>query len=331
VIQIPCYNEEESLPGTLAEIPREVTGFEEVRMLVIDDGSTDGTVRVAGDGGADRVLVLAGHQGLAKAFRAGLDASLDMGADVIVNIDADGQYDPACIGDLVEPIVRKQADIVIGDRQTPLLVHFSRIKKLLQRAGSWIVSRASGVRVPDATSGFRAYSRRAALSLNVFSGYTYTLETLIQAGQEGLRTASVPIRARRTDRPSRLMRSMASYVAHSTLTILRTFMLYRAVWLFLGVGALLGAAGVALVARFMYFYFTIEGQTGYVQSLVFGGTLILLGFQFLLLGVLADLISANRRLHEEVVTQLRTITFGSHHPRNPAPSPSARDAGPEKS
>jgi glycosyltransferase involved in cell wall biosynthesis len=255
IIQIPCYNEEATLGATLAELPRRIQGVDCIEWLVIDDGSRDKTVEVAKACGVDRIVRLPHNQGLAKAFMAGLEASLKAGADIIVNTDADNQYCASDIPLLIEPIILGQADIVVGARPIWQTKHFSLIKKLLQKLGSWVVRRASNTNIPDAPSGFRAFNREAALRLNVFNSYTYTLETIIQAGQKGMKIISVPIRTNFVSRPSRLVKNNASYVVRSLFTILRIFMLYRPLRFFLLLGSVPFSLGVILGIRWLIFLF----------------------------------------------------------------------------
>lgn len=306
IVQIPCYNEEESLPATLAAIPRSVAGFDSVEVLVIDDGSTDGTARVAREQGADWVVRHRRNRGLAAAFRTGLEQALALGADVIVNTDADNQYDAADLPRLVEPILAGQADMVVGDRRPGELRHFSPLKRWLQRLGSAVVGRAAGVEVGDAVSGFRALTRAAALRLNVVSDFSYTIETLIQAGRGRLAVVSVPVGSRPTRRPSRLISSLPRFLERSAGTVLRVYTMYHPLRVFLGLGTILALAGTAPILRFLWYWSQGEGQ-GKVQSLVLGGTLLVLGFVTALAGVLADLISFNRKLTEELVLRVRRL------------------------
>lgn len=298
IIQIPCYNEAESLPETVAALPREVEGFDEVEWLIIDDGSADDTVAVARRLGIDHVVRLPRNLGLARAFSAGLEAGLARGADVIVNTDADNQYCAADIPLLVEPVRKGLADIVIGARPIDSIAHFSPIKKALQRLGSQVTRWLSGTEVEDAPSGFRAFSRDAARRLQVFSSYTYTLETIIQAGQNGMVVRSVPIRVNGPQRPSRLVKSIGSYVKRSMVTLVRFFMVYRPVTFFFTVGAVAGGLGLLGGLRFLYFYLN-DGGAGHVQSLILSALLIGTGLLLAVLGLIADLISVNRRLLEK--------------------------------
>jgi glycosyltransferase involved in cell wall biosynthesis len=303
IIQIPCYNEEEALPMTLAALPRRLPGFSRVEWLVVDDGSTDGTLEVAKGHEVDHVVRLPRHHGLAEAFMAGLEASLAAGADVIVNLDADNQYHAGDIPALVSPILAGEAEIVVGSRPIEGIEHFSRIKKVLQRLGSWVVRVASRTSVPDAPSGFRAMSRSAAQRLHVFSEYTYTLETIIQAGQKGMAITSVPIRTNEPLRPSRLIRNLPQYLRRSLLTILRIFVTYRPFEFFALPGAVAFLAGFLLGLRFLY-YFWIGQGTGHVQSVILSALLLGTGFFLVVVGLLADLIATNRKLLEKLEAKL---------------------------
>jgi glycosyltransferase involved in cell wall biosynthesis len=305
VIQIPCYNEAAFLPVTLAALPRAVPGFDLVEWLVVDDGSTDGTAEVARRCGVHHVVVLPRNKGLAHAFMAGLTAALKAGADVIVNTDADNQYDASCIADLVRPIVEGQAEIVVGARPIGSIAHFTPVKKLLQMLGSWAVRLVSGTDIPDAPSGFRAIHREAALRLNVFNSYTYTLETIIQAGRNNIPTASVPVRVNADLRPSRLVKSNFNYVVRSLMTIVRIFVIYKPLRFFLLLSAVVATPGMAAMLRFLYFYFSGDGG-GHVQSLVISAAMIACAAVLAVGGLLADLIAANRALLEDLRTrQLR--------------------------
>jgi glycosyltransferase involved in cell wall biosynthesis len=305
IIQVPAYNEAETIATTLAALPRQVPGFTKVEWLLVDDGSRDRTVEVARAAVVDHVVSLSHNRGLAFAFMAGIEASLKLGADVIVNTDADNQYDATCIPDLVRPILEGRAAMVVGERPIAQISDFSAIKRMLQKLGSSIVRFVSATDVPDAPSGFRAIHRGAALQLCVFSNYTYTLETLIQAGRKGLPVASVPVRVNRVTRPSRLVRSVPSYVAKSLVTIFRIFVLYKPFRFFFAIGTVFLLPGLAIGVRFLFAYFQGEGQ-GHVQSLILAAILVVMAFVTYAAGLLADLVAANRLLLEEVrMRQLR--------------------------
>ncbi len=326
IIQIPCYNEEETLPATLADIPPHIPGVDTIETLVIDDGSTDNTVDVARRLGVDHVIRLPGHKGLAVAFQTGLDACLKLGADIIVNTDGDNQYPQADIPRLIAPILHNEADIVIGDRQVQTVPHFSPSKRRLQQWGSWVVRLASGTQVPDATSGFRAYSREAALRLSVLTRYTYTLETIIQAGKKGLRVTYVPIQVSQPTRDSRLIKSNWSYVKQSAATILRLYAFYEPLRTFFYISLPFVIVGLFTLVRFGYF--AITGQSGvgrHVQSLVVGGTLLTIGFLLFTLGIIADLIAANRMLIEETLYRIKRMEIAKDHPAPSDNSPLASD------
>lgn len=299
VIQIPCLDEAESLPVTLAALPRQIPGVDELEILVIDDGSRDATSEVAKAHGVHHIVRHPQRQGLARAFLAGVSAALDRGADVIVNTDADNQYCADDIPALIEPILAGRADLVVGARPIASIREWSPTKKWLQRLGSWVVWRLAGVAVKDAPSGFRAMSRRAALRMNVFSEYTYTLETLMQAGQAGLAVENVPVRVNPALRPSRLIHSTGGYVFRSMVTILRIFATYRPFRFFMALGAAVFSLGLVLGGRFVVFFAQGQGQ-GHVQSLILAAVLLLIGFQLCVVGVLADLISVNRKLLEDI-------------------------------
>jgi glycosyltransferase involved in cell wall biosynthesis len=306
IIQIPCYNEEATLGITLDELPRKIDGVDVVEWLVVDDGSTDHTVEVALAHGVDHIVRLPRNQGLARAFMAGLDEALRQGADVIVNTDADNQYCARDIPKLVAPILAGDADLVVGSRPIAGIPHFSRIKKLLQWIGSWVVRRVSKTDIRDAPSGFRAISREAAKRTNVFSEYSYTLETLIQAGQNQMAICSVPIRTNADLRPSRLFRSVYSYVRQSALTILRIFVTYRSFESFAAPGAVSGLLGLLLCIRYLFFFFAGDGA-GHVHSLLLGALLMGIGCMGIVVGLIADLISVNRKLLEKVDRRVRQI------------------------
>ena len=305
IIQIPCYNEAATLGIALAALPREVPGFDKVEWLIIDDGCTDNTVEVARAHGVDHVVRHTRNQGLARGFMNGLQACLEHGADVIVNTDADNQYNADDIPLLTQPIIDGRADIVIGARPIAAIEHFSPVKKLLQKLGSWVVRVASKTRIPDAPSGFRAISRSAARRLTVFSDYTYTLETIIQAGQKNMAITSVPIRVNGDLRPSRLVKSIWSYIQRSIVTIIRVFVIYRPFRFFATIGLTLFTAGFLIGLRFLFKWLTTGGYDGHVQSLILSSSLLIIGFHTILIAFVADLLSANRKLMEEV----RTLTL----------------------
>jgi len=315
IIQIPCYNEEESLPVTLSFMPRELEGVDKVEWMVIDDGSTDNTVKVALENGVDHVVRHPKNMGLAIAFMTGLNECLKKNADIIVNTDADNQYDASCIKDLIRPIIDGEAEYVIGARPINETRHFSWIKKFLQKAGSWTVRFASNTDIPDAPSGFRAISKSAAFKLNVFSDYTYTLETIIQAGQKNIPITWVPVRTNEDLRPSRLVKSIPAYVRRSILTILRIFVVYKAFRFFSMVGSVLLFAGLLLGVRFLFFFFSGEGE-GHIQSLILSAILIGMGFQTLMTAFVADLLSVNRNLLEELQSYQRMQTVGRFQNEN---------------
>lgn len=305
VIQIPCYNEAGTLAATLRDLPRQVDGFDRVEWLVVDDGSQDRTVEVARASGVDHIVSLPHNQGLARAFMAGIEASLKAGADVIINTDADNQYRADSIPDLLAPILRNEAQIVVGARPIREIEEFSLVKKLLQRLGSYVVRLASGTRIPDAPSGFRAFHSSAALRLYVFGDYTYTLETIIQAGRKNIPITAVPIGVNPATRPSRLVKSIPKYVYRSVLSIGRIFILYKPLRFFFTVSMLLFLPGLVLGVRFLLNYLA-GGGTGHVQSLILAAILVLTAMIVLVAGILSDLIASNRLLLEEMrMRQLR--------------------------
>src|SRR5687767_8403962 len=307
IIQIPCKDEEEQLPLTLGDLPREVPGVDEVEWLVIDDGSTDGTVDVARAHGVDHIVRLTNNKGLAGAFEAGLDACLKLGADIVVNTDADNQYDARDIPKLVEPIVAGRADMVIGNREVAELQHFSPVKRRLQRVGSAVVRGASGTDVPDTTSGFRAYNREAAISMNVVSKYTYTLETIIQAGKMLVAIDHVPIRTNVTKRESRLFGSMSEYVRRNALAIFRVYTMYEPLKVFLTAAAILSLIALAIFGRFGYFYFIEDEGSGHVQSLILGAVLFIAAVQLAALGILGDVLAGSRVTQQRILERIRRV------------------------
>lgn len=308
IIQIPCYNESETLEIALNDLPKHIDGIDTIEYLIINDGSKDNTMEVARNWGVNYIVDLKRNKGLAKGFMAGLDACLRNGADIIVNTDADNQYNAGDIEKLVRPILQGKTDIVIGERPIDKTEHFSPLKKKLQHFGSFVVRKASKSDIPDAPSGFRAYSREAAMRLNVVNEYTYTLETIVQAGRSKIAMESVPIRTNGELRPSRLFNSMFGYVKKSMLTILRAFMMYRPLMVFTVIGAIIFTLGLAVGIRFLVFYFGGTGA-GHIQSLILASTLMLLGFQTFIVGLLADIISANRKILEDVQYHVRRLDF----------------------
>jgi glycosyltransferase involved in cell wall biosynthesis len=304
IIQIPCYNEAAVLPGTLRDLPRSLPGVDVLEWLVIDDGSTDTTSDVARTLGVHHIVRFDRNRGLASAFAAGLEAAIKAGADIVVNTDADNQYRADDIAALVTPIVERRADIVIGDRRVGSLPNFSWLKRRLQVLGSWVLGRAAELEVPDATSGFRALSRDAALRTLVLSNYSYTLETLIQAGARRAAVLFVPVGINPQTRPSRLMRSIPEYIGKSTVTIVRAYAMYRPLRVFVTLGSILIVLGLLPGFRFLYFYFS-GNRVGHVQSLILAAVLLIVGFQIVLIGLVADVLASNRKLLEEVVYRLR--------------------------
>jgi glycosyltransferase involved in cell wall biosynthesis len=306
IVQIPCFNEQATLPETIAAIPCHIDGIDVVEILVIDDGSTDETAEVARASGVHHLVRQTRNRGLAAAFRAGLDACLKAGADIIVNTDGDNQYSGADIPRLVRPILDGRADIVIGDRRTQTLAHFSPFKKLLQSLGSGVVRRLSRVDVPDAVSGFRALSREAAMRINIVSGFSYTIEMLLQAGRKRLAVISVPVSTNRVARRSRLFKSIPDFIARSVATMLRMYAMYSPLRVFAAVGLVLGLAGLIPIARFIYF-FIADGGAGHIQSLILGGVLVVVAALAFLVGLVADLIGFNRQLLEITLEKVREM------------------------
>ena len=299
IIQIPCYNEAETLAIALGALPREVEGFDKVEWLIINDGSEDDTVEVARNCGVDHIINFKHNQGLAKGFMAGIQECLKQGADVIVNTDADNQYEADDIPKLTQPILNGTAEYVVGARPISQTNHFSPAKKFLQKLGSWVVRKASNTDIPDAPSGFRAMSRECAMQLNVYNNYTYTLETIIQAGQKNMAISSVPIRTNEDLRPSRLLSSIPNYIKKSVVTIVRIFVVYKPFNFFVSIAAVLFTLGFLLGLRYLYFFFTGDGE-GHTQSVILAGVLMGMGFQTGLIAFIADLLSVNRKLLEEI-------------------------------
>lgn len=306
IIQIPCYNEAETLPRVLADIPASLPGIDVIETLIVDDGSSDGTAAIARQLGVTHVIENTGNMGLARTFQRGLNAALAAGADIIVNTDGDHQYSGGSIGDLIAPVVEGRADVVVGDRQTGKSEEFSALKRYLQRFGSSVVRRLSGLDIPDAVSGFRAYSRNAAMGTNVLSTFSYTTETLIQAGRRGLIVTSVPVATNPSTRPSRLMRSLGGFIVKQVITILRAYIMYRPLRVFGTLAAIMGTIGALAILRFLYFYLTGEGD-GHVQSLILGTMFFSLGYITFVVALLSDVTASNRQLLEATLERVRRI------------------------
>ena len=336
IIQIPCLNEAATLPQTLADLPTVVPGIDAIETLVVDDGSRDGTADVARACGVDHVVRLRRNKGLAAAFAAGIDASLKQGADFIVNTDADNQYAAQDIPRLLQPLLSGEADIVIGDRNIAELAYMSWRKRQLQRLGSWVVRQVSNTSVPDTTSGFRAYTREAALRMTIVSEFSYTLESIIQAGKKRMAIAHVPVSTNPRTRESRLFDSLFSYIKRSAATIVRIYAMYEPLKVFTYIGLIIFGTGVAGGLRFLYYLAFVNRGTGHLQSLILSAVLMIVGFQVILIGLLADVISANRKLLEDLVYRVRSLELPKR-PENieaPAPPPAAAAAraaaGPER-
>lgn len=312
IIQIPCYNEAETLEIALNALPKHIEGIDVIEYLIINDGSKDNTVEVAKNWGVNYVVNFRNNKGLARGFMAGLDACLRNGADIIVNTDADNQYCGADIEKLVQPILRGEAGMVVGERPIDQTEHFSWIKKQLQHLGSWVVRKASKTNIPDAPSGFRAYSRHTAMRLNVINEYTYTLETIVQAGRQKMAVTSVPIRTNAELRPSRLFSSMFGYVKKSMLTIGRALMMYKPLYCFAWIAGGFGVLGTAIGIRYLIYYVNGDGS-GHIQSLILASMLIIIAVLCGVIGLLADVISANRKLLEEIQFELRKMDYGAGH------------------
>jgi glycosyltransferase involved in cell wall biosynthesis len=323
IVQIPAFNEEATIAQTLRDIPKKIDGITAIETVVIDDGSSDNTAEAARKAGATHVVQLKTHRGLSSAFLAGINAALRLGADIIVNTDADNQYAGADIPKLIAPIIRGSADVVIGDREVSKSPHMSGFKRLLQRLGSRTVGLASGIRVGDVTSGFRAFSRDAAMQINVFNPFTYTLETIIQAGNRNLGVQSVPVRTNAPTRPSRLYRGLGTYLRKSIATIFRIYTIYKPLKTFFAIGAILMLAGSALGIRFLW-DFAHGDRGGHIQSLILAAVFLIIGFQTLLIALIADLISVNRRLSEEVLVRMKRMEMPSTE-RRPLPHRVARE------
>ncbi len=306
IIQIPCFNEEKSLPLTIADLPKKIEGIDKIETLIINDGSTDNTVELAIELGVNHIVDFKNNKGLARAFSAGIERCIECDADIIVNTDGDNQYNGSDIAKLVKPIVEKRADIVIGNRETQKIEHFSVFKKILQRNGSKLVRRLSNTQVEDAVSGFRAYSREAALHINVLTDFSYTIENLIQMGHQKMKIESVPISTNEKLRESRLFKSIPSFLGNQLATIIRVYATYKALKVFSLLGFIAIVPGLAGFIRFLYFYFSGEGD-GHIQSLIFSTTLIIVGFFLLMFGVISDLVSSNRKLIERALYKIQKI------------------------
>jgi len=306
IIQVPCFNEEHTLPETIGDFPDKIEGIDIIETLIIDDGSTDRTIEVAKELGVNHIIQNTNNRGLARSFRKGLDACLGLGADIIVNTDGDNQYAGWDIPKLVQPILEGKAEIVIGDRQTHKIKHFSAFKKILQKLGSMVVRQLSGTDVPDVVSGFRAISRDAALKLNIISPYSYTIEMVIQAGKKNMAIAHVPVAINPKTRDSRLFKSIPSFIGRQLSSMIRMYAMYEPLRVFFYIGLTLSVIGVLPIIRFLYFYFSGDGS-GHLQSLVLGGVLLIIGFVTFMIGLVADLISFNRQLTEITLEKIRKI------------------------
>ena len=316
IIQIPCFNEQETLPCTVDDLPKKIEGIDVIEYLIINDGSTDQTVAVAHKLGLHHIVSFPNNRGLARGFMAGIDACLKLGADIIVNTDGDNQYRGDYIEKLIQPILSGEADVVVGDRQVEQIHHFSFIKKKLQKLGSGVVRMASGCDVVDTTSGFRAYSRDAAMRLNVVSDYSYTLETLIDAGRKRMAIKCVPVRVNEPTRKSRLFKSLLSYINKSASTIIRTYAMYKPLKVFLSLSLVSFIIGFIIGLRYLYFFFIGQGA-GHVQSLILAAILIIVSFQLAIFGMLADAISANRIINDELLYRIKKLEYDGVNEREP--------------
>lgn len=312
IIQIPCYNEESTLPQTVRDIPKKIAGIDQVEILIVDDGSTDRTIAVAEKIGVDHIIKNSKNRGLAQTFKTGLDACLKLGADIIVNTDGDNQYQGQDIPKLIKPILDNKADIVIGDRQTDKILHFSNSKKKMQKVGSFIVRTLSGTDIPDAVSGFRAFTREAAMHMNIVSPFSYTIETIIQAGKKHLSVTSVPIGTNPKTRESRLFKSIPQFIERSATTMLRMYTMYQPLRVFFYIGCVFMILGLIPSLRFLY-YFLIGSGSGHVQSLIFATIMFIIGFQVFMIGLMADVIGFNRKLIEETLLRVKRIELYHHN------------------
>ncbi|MFZ2125754.1 MAG: glycosyltransferase family 2 protein [Candidatus Saccharimonadales bacterium] len=308
-VQIPCLNEQDTLPSVLESIPKKIKNVDELEVLIIDDGSTDKTIEIAKKHGVKHFVKHTRNMGLARSFRDGIDYALKQGADIVVNTDGDNQYPQARIADLVQPIIEGTADIVIGDRQTSKIAHFSTFKKLMQRFGSWVVNKAAGTKLPDAASGFRAYSRQSLIRLNIVTQFSYCMETIIQAGNKRLRIASVTIETNKKTRESRLFKNIWQHMAKSGKAIIRSYIMFKPHIIFLTLGILFGIAGVIPFVRFLY-YLLINQSDGHLQSLIFGSSMIVGSLLSFALLVISDLLRVNRTLLEDQLERIKSIQYG---------------------
>lgn len=311
IVQIPCFNEEKTLPQTIRDIPRKINGISEVEILVIDDGSTDNTIEVARKNGVDHIVKHTSNKGLAKTFSTGMDACLRLGADIIVNTDGDNQYKGEDIPKLIKPVLNQEADMVVGDRQTDEISHFSPVKKKMQKIGSFVVRQLSETSTRDTVSGFRAFSRETALQLNIVSSFSYTIETVIQAGKKHLTVASVPVGTNPKNRKSRLFKSIPNFLERSITTMIRIYTMYQPLRTFFYIGSCFIVGGMIPSIRFVYFYLT-GASTGHVQSLILAAILFIIGFQIYLIGLLADVLGFNRKLIEETLLRVKRIEMDDY-------------------
>lgn len=311
IIQIPCFNEEHTLPETFADLPKEIDGITTIEYLIIDDGSTDRTVEVAKELGIHHIVRNKINLGLARTFRKGIDECLKLGADIIVNTDGDNQYYGPDIAKLVKPIIDDKAEIVVGDRQTSKISHFSFFKKILQKLGSATVRKLSGTNVPDTVSGFRAFSREAAIRLNIISPFSYTIETIIQAGKKHMAVTSVPIRTNPKTRDSRLFKSIPAFIERQLSSMIRMYLMYQPLRFFVYIGTIMSLIGLIPIIRFLIFYFQGDGE-GHIQSLILGSIFLLMGFVTFVMAILADLMNFNRQLLENTLERVRKIELGDH-------------------
>ena len=311
IIQIPCFNEEHTLPVTYADLPKKIEGIDKIEVLIIDDGSTDKTIEIAKELGIKHIVRNVKNIGLARSFRNGIDECLKCGADIIVNTDGDNQYCGADIAKLVQPIINGSAEIVVGDRQTSKIPHFSFFKKILQKLGSATVRRLSGTDIPDTVSGFRAFSRDAAIRINIISPFSYTIETIIQAGKKHMAVTSVPIRTNPKTRDSRLFKSIPSFIERQLSSMIRMYLMYQPLRFFIYIGIVLTLIGLVPIVRFLIFYYLGDGA-GHLQSLILGGVFLLMGFITFIMAILADLMNFNRHLLENTLERVRRIELGDH-------------------